>query len=548
MRKITLLLALLALTSVKAQWTTDTAVNTLVVNTTDAFSESIGTSDGRTYVVFWKSVPAPTNFELRLQLLNIDGTQQFGPDGMLISNTIPMSTSTVIWKIAIDKSDNIYVGVTGTGTGTPGIVYKVATNGTMLWGSNGVNLGPGYLPTVLPLDTGEVIISYYPGSGKSKIQKFSALGVPLWANPVDVVSTNATSSTVPADIYEMANHDVVLVFHRRLGFGVASNLFAQRYSYTDGTPQWTTPAQLADKGTAYNTTYNGTQDGDTVFYGYSGVTGTAPRFDSFLQRINADGTTPWGLNGVDFDTSQAYYEKDIKVECTPGSGHVWAMARYTPSSQDLQGEYVQKFDKTTGNRLLTDSAKQVFMVDNNYRNHSGKMFLVNDLPIFLIKTGFDNGATPTTLRIVQLNDNGGFAWAEETFPIATFNASKGRITLNRPVNNQIVTVFSEAKVTGEPKTYAQNFVLPTLGNGEFEPIENNIVLYPNPSNSLFNINSNENIETVKVVDMQGKVVYTNNQVNQLQSTVDATTWAKGIYIMTVTTSTTKPQSFKIVKS
>lgn len=549
MRKITLLLALLAFATGNAQWTTDTAVNTLVaVDPSSTDSKSIGTSDGKTFIVFWKVVPDPTNYELRLQLIDSNGVPQFGADGMLISNTIPMSTYTVFWKMTIDKSNNLYVGVTGTGTGSPGIVYKIDTNGTMLWGPDGVNLGSAYLPTILPLDTGETVISYYPGSQKSKIQKFTAAGVPVWPAPIDVASGVGSSSTVPADLYEMANHDVVLVFHRRLGFGVGSNLFAQRYSYNDGTAIWTSPTQIADKGTFYNATYSGTQDGDAIFYGYSATTGTGSRFDSYVLRLNGDGTLPWGINGVDFDINQNNYEMNTKIACTPGASNVWAIARYTPSTQNLYGEYVQKFNKITGTRQLTDTAKEVFSVDANNRTHISDLFLVNDNPLFLIKSGYDDSVTPTTLSIVQLDATGGFTWPGQTFPIATFAANKGRVSLNTPYNGQVVATFSEARVPDEPRMYAQNFANVSLDIDTFQAPENTITLYPNPSNGIFNIKGNVNIKVIKVVDLLGQEVYHNKQVNEIEITIDATTWAKGLYIITAETDTTIPKSFKLVKS
>lgn len=548
MKKITfLLVTLFAIATGNAQWNPDTAVNTPVATTINNNSKSVSTTDGKTFIVFWKSVAAPTYFELRMQLLDANGIAQFGDEGMLVSNTIPMSSSTVVWNMIVDKDNNLFVGVTGTGSGTPGIVFKIDIAGNMLWGANGVNLGTGYLPTILPLSTGEVMISYWPGT-KAKLQKFSSSGTPIWSAPIDIVSTNTSSATTPADLYEMANHDVMIVFHRKISFGVASNLFAQRYNYTDGTPVWAAPTLVSDKGTSYNTQYCGTQDGDTVFYGFSAPTGSAPRFDTYVQRINSDGTLPWGLNGFDMDTSQTYFEKDVKIATTPGSPYLWAISRYTPSSQDLQGEYIQKFDKITGARLFTDNAKQVFPVDTNYKTQASELRLVNDNPLFLIKSGFDNGATPTSLHIVQLDSNGDFAWPEQTFPIATFSANKGLITLNKLVNNQIITVFSEAKISGEPRIYAQNFTNATLGNNTFESVLNETTLYPNPSSNFFTIKSDNNIEKIKVVDMLGKEVYNKDQINNLEAQIDATNWSKGLYIISIYSQTTNYKSFKFIKS
>src|SRR5690606_21664242 len=118
-------------------------------------AKAIGTSDGKTYIVFWKVVPAPQNYELRVQLLDAAGNRTLGDDGMLVSNTIPMSTSTVTWKLAIDASNNLYIAVTGTGDGTPALVFKLDTEGNNLWGTSGLSIGSGYVPTVLPLSGGD---------------------------------------------------------------------------------------------------------------------------------------------------------------------------------------------------------------------------------------------------------------------------------------------------------------------------------------------------------------------------------------------------------
>ncbi|MGH2665359.1 T9SS type A sorting domain-containing protein [Flavobacterium sp.] len=546
MKKITLLFALLTCFYANAQWTTDTAVNTLVINKISSDSQSIATSDGKTFIVFWKQVPAPINFELRVQLLDSDGYQQFGPEGMLISNTIPMSTSTVIWKIAIDSQNSLYVGATGTanGAGNPGFVYKISSNGTMLWGQNGISLGAAYLPTMLPLANGDVIINYWTGNGQSKIQRFTSDGAPIWATPVSVMSDNGTNATTPANMYELSNQEIMVVFHKKLSFGVASNLFAQKYN-ANGIAQWAAPTQLSNKGTAYNSLYSSTQDGNVIYYGYSGATGT--RYDSYLQRINTDGTIPWGINGVDFDTNQTFYEMDTKVACTPGSQYVWSISKYTTSSQSSTGEFVQKFDKITGERQFTANAKQVYPVNTNYKNHTGDLYLVNDNPYFLIKSGIDNGVSPIPLNMVQLDSNGNFSWPEEFLPVATFSASKGRIVLNKPFNNESVVVFVEEKMSGEPRIYAQKFISPALSTNDFE-VTDSFQLYPNPTNAIFTIKGNTSIQSVSIYNALGQQIYSNETAYTAKLTIGTNDWAKGLYIVNVATDNGIQKTIKLIKN
>ncbi|ESU26572.1 hypothetical protein FLJC2902T_25450 [Flavobacterium limnosediminis JC2902] len=552
MKKITLLFALFTFLYGNAQWTTDTAVNTLVADVLNNDQQVVKCPNGSTFVVFWKSVPAPVNFELRVQLLNANGVQQFGTEGMLISNTIPMSTSTVLMKVTGDSKNNLYVGVTGTSNtaGQPIFAYKINQMGTMLWGPNGISVGNGYLPTILPLEdlneNGNVLIHYMPNTGGiSKLQKYTSTGVPVWAAQVDVLSDNPSSPTSPADLFELSNQQIMVVFHKR-GTGVNSTLFAQKFN-SSGVAQWTVPTQLSNKGTAYNVmTYNGVQDGDVVYYGYSGKTGT--RSDSFVQRINPDGTMPWGINGVDFDTNATLYEVDTQIAFAPGSQYVWAMSSYTPSTQDLRGEYIQKFDKITGARQFTDNARQVFPVDNNYRTHAGKLQLINDTPFFLITEGINNGASPVPIKAVLLNSNGYFAWPEQTLPVATFSAPKLHITLTKPVNNsEAVVVFTEPKVTGQNKIYAQKFTLPTLGINDFETAENAVMLYPNPASSFFNIKAMSTIKSVAVYTTLGQNVFTKDLTDSMELNIPTQNWAKGLYSITIETTDNKTLTKKLLK-
>ena len=92
-----ILFAFMASINVNAQWTTDTDANTVVVDSEGGDMQAISASDGKTFIVFWESVAAPINYELRLQILDVDGSQLLGNNGMLVSDQIPMSTFTYIW-------------------------------------------------------------------------------------------------------------------------------------------------------------------------------------------------------------------------------------------------------------------------------------------------------------------------------------------------------------------------------------------------------------------------------------------------------------------
>jgi len=448
MKNILFFLALIVTFNLSAQWTSLTDVNTEVVTSNSDDIKAIGTASGKTYIVFWKVVGAPVNYELRLQVLNTEGIKELGEDGILVSNTLPMSTSTAISKISIDQNDNIYIGVTGTNTGE-GFAFKMEINGNHLWNPNGINLGSGYVVTIQALSNGEALIAWY-ANGQTLMQKYTASGSPIWSANQQV-SNGLSGNKAPADLFELSNNEFVLIFHV-ITSQIYSNLYAQKYD-ASGSPQWGAPVQLSNKTTTYNSSYSSAKDNDIIYYGYKA--NGSNHFDSYLQRINSDGTLPWGINGKDFDVNQTDYEMDTKIAFAPGSQFVWSICNYTNTGQSSFGVSIQKFDKSSGDRQFTDNARVIYPIGSS-KVFAGDLQLINDQAIFLMKSGMDNGASPTTLHACLLTANGEFEWPTETKPMATFSASKGRIHFTKSINGIVVAIFIEQKIPGSSRIYAQS--------------------------------------------------------------------------------------------
>ena len=495
MKNILFFLAVIVTFNLSAQWTSLTDVNTEVVTSNSDDIKAIGTASGKTYIVFWKVVGAPVNYELRLQVLNTMGIKELGEDGILVSNTLPMSTSTAISKISIDQNDNIYIGVTGTNTGE-GFAFKMDINGNHLWNPNGINLGSGYVVTIQALSNGEAVIAWY-ANGQTLMQKYTASGSPIWSVNQQV-SNGLSGNKAPADLFELSNNEFVLIFHV-ITSQIYSNLYAQKYD-ASGSPQWGAPIQLSNKTTTYNSSYSSAKDNDVIYYGYKA--NGSNHFDSYLQRINSDGTLPWGINGKDFDVNQTDYEMDTKIAFAPGSQFVWSICNYTNTGQSSFGVSIQKFDKSTGDRQFTDNARVIYPIGSS-KVFAGDLQLINDQAIFLMKSGMDNGASPTTLHACLLTANGEFEWPTETKPMATFSASKGRIHFTKSINGEVVAVFIEQKTPGSSRIYAQS----TSNVSLLEENKKEVLIFPNPSSDIITISTNFNEATnYELTDAQGRIV------------------------------------------
>tara|TARA_B110000037_G_C17036389_1_gene471811 strand:- start:56 stop:1204 length:1149 start_codon:yes stop_codon:yes gene_type:complete len=78
---------------------------------------------------------------------------------------------------------------------------------------------------------------------------------------------------------------------------------------------------------------------------------------------------------------------------------------------------------------------------------------------------------------------------------------------------------------------------------EFKLVES-IDIYPNPSNDIFNFYSESNIESIKVFDNQGKVIYLKT-IRNIHGQIDLSNFKKGIYFIEFSTLN-NPQFKKVL--
>ena len=537
MRNIIIYTAMLWAIIAQAQWTSDTEVNTLVVDQTSSDMKAIGASDGSTYVVFWQSVGAPQNYELRLQVLNPMGEQMLGPEGVLVSDDLPMSTYTVLWNVVVDQEDNLYIGATGTGGGDPAFVFKMDLEGNRLWGPTGLSVGSGNVVRVLPLSQGGAVVSWWSATGVAQIQKFDNNGQAVWASSKPVVL--GSSNTVVGNLFELSSGDLLVVFHQTLT-GINSFLHAQRFD-VNGDPVWAAPIQISNEATAFNRDYSGMLIQDKVYMGYYASAGT--RFDTYLQCIESDGTLPWGINGSSFDTTQSFYEMGPHMGYKSGAEQIWMSSTYTNTSQSTKGTYLQKFDLLTGQRMLGDGAYELYSVGSEFVPVGGLNFM-DQGPLLLIKRGVDNGASPTTLGATYLDENAQPIWPEGLRDVATFQANKSRIQLTEAVNNQSVSVFVEQK-SGSPKIYAQNIVDgQVMGFSEHgTPIS---LTFISPFCQRLQVQSSDSEIEFEIFDVRGGLMLPRSSIEALES-LSFETWPVGLYVLRATNSSGADRLYRLIK-
>ena len=99
-----------------------------------------GTSDGGMYVAWFDN--SGGSYAVYLQRLDRDGVEQFAHDGILISNQ-PQDTALFGWDLTADSSDHAVLVFSDLRNGSGSLdiaAYRIAPDGTFVWGPNGVSL------------------------------------------------------------------------------------------------------------------------------------------------------------------------------------------------------------------------------------------------------------------------------------------------------------------------------------------------------------------------------------------------------------------------
>jgi uncharacterized repeat protein (TIGR01451 family) len=100
--------------------------------------------------------------------------------------------------------------------------------------------------------------------------------------------------------------------------------------------------------------------------------------------------------------------------------------------------------------------------------------------------------------------------------------------------------FNPAIITN---TFNTEFVA-LLSNSVFDNQE--VIIYPNPTNSFVNVNANSSISTITIYDMLGKKVIVKLDVNSNTETIDLTQLNKGIYLIEIVDENDNKATKKLV--
>jgi len=432
---------------IHAQWNHNTSVNELIATVPVADMHQVPTSDGKTWVAFYHE--ASNNYNMRAQLIDANGFKLLGDDGVLVDGHTSGS-ATYVFNACVDSSNNLIIAMQDERSGSDkAVVYKISPAGNQLWGADGIVLGLGLAPYPAVLSTGEVIVAWNESNSNTlKLQKITTGGTTAWSSPISIL-VGSTATTMGQPVANTAGKFTVV--YQKRGVGINTYLYSQMFD-NSGNALYA-PSQLSTQATAAVRYYSVGAEEDTVFVGYFASPNT--RFNSFLQRINPDGSIPWGNNGSNFNThvgTNDSFQGPTSINFTPGSNYVWAVCTFSNPNQTQYGVYVQKFLKSTGARQLSDYAKSVYAISPNMDQQDGDLALVSDAPMFMTYNSVYK------IYATRLDASGNFVWPGNNVELSSTTASmatpKGRYGFTPAGPNRCAGTWTENRGVGD-HGYAQ---------------------------------------------------------------------------------------------
>lgn len=544
MKKIYFLFFLLAAAfSSQSQWTKNTSTNTLVANKDASDIQTGNTKDGRTWIAFYSQRGA--NYDMRAQLLNQNGKRIFGDTGILVSNK-KSGSATFVFNVCVDNDNNLIIAYQiAKGSTYECIMQKINTSGQLLWTANGVDLGGGLAPYPTTLSTNEIAVAWNDNSGKIDYQKISADGNAAWTSP-KVFTGSGTHSVSRGQLVAGTNGNFSMVYQDQFSAPFYTHLFAQKFD-NNGVAVWATPVQISTLTTVSYRYFDVINEKDTTYVGYYGNPSSSNRFNAYVQRINADGSLPYGINGSVFSNQTGTndpYQQTIYIAKSPGTYYVWGVCTFTNPLQTESGVYFQKFEASRGLPTFDPSAKEILPISANlYTLAFSQLSLCDDNPVFLV-TSANNKLAACKLK-GGLNGDGSFVWPTKLVALGSTKNTKFRYGFTNFYKGQAVAVWQEDKGDGN-KPYAQNIKCDgstgPVDTSFYKPViaENSLsikTIYPNPVVNVLMATVNSSVQgksKIYVTDVNGNVLKQTEQNFQ-----------KGDNSIQLNVSTIKPGSYFI---
>lgn len=499
------------------QWSSDSLLNLQICDLAgdQTIPRIAATSDGGCFISWFDS--RGSGYCLYLQRLNELGEIQFAEDGLLVS-AHTQETWLVDYDMAVDGNDNavlVFSDIRNPGSDLDVSAYMIGSDGSFLWGEDGICLSdttvPGFepAPKVAVTGNGNCVFTW----GKSDLedflifQKISPAGDKLWGD-WGISITDAVADLSSPDVVAAGEDSVIVLWKSSTGtFPMqVTHLYTQKFSDL-GTGMWEdTYIQIYNSGaiTPWNFPEVISDGAGGAIYCWYDAPATSI-FNSWVQHMDAEGTMLYPMNGA-----QASTNSNDRLHMNPSAAcdgdQVFVFWVETNGNQSQFGLYGQKFS-ATGDRLWTHSGLELLPLGSSQISYVRTLSEASGLYI-----GYLIGTVETAVRSFRTDYDGSVTWGPTTLS-ATSLGGKG--DLGVCVGHGESAYFAWQDARNESGIYAQNINLngslgPFLGisSGSIHtaPVIN---VFPSPAAGIVNISftmKTAGFAALNVYDISGRLV------------------------------------------
>ncbi|MGE3165550.1 MAG: hypothetical protein AB7O52_11635 [Planctomycetota bacterium] len=435
-----------------AQWSTDPASNLAIA---DRVSEQVlpkvaATADGGCYVGWFDL--AAGSYDVYLQRLDPQGGELWPHNGVLISDH-PQNSFLVDWDLIVDSQDHcvLVFGDNRNGGGDFDIyAYRVAPDGSMVWGPDGVTLsddnGFEAAPRVAELSTGDFAFCWSRDTnGRIMAQVLDPLGVPYYPANGTPIGGQGPERAGFCEIAASDNGTFIVTWVRdTTNFASPRHVHAQKFDL-GGAPQWGAgPVVVYDAASvpiAHAPRLRSDAAGGAVIVWHAALT---TLFNCYVQRLDAGGVELFPHNGVGVSTDLTRNHLDPTFVYQSSTQETLVFFNERNSAQSQWGIYGQKLD-ASGARQWTNTGRELIPVNSMWKGPPRAVPSGAGAMVFVL---YEPTSTPGQERVLgmRVDADGLPNWPGQPLLVSSLLSGKSRLPVAVTPQGAALVVWEDERV------------------------------------------------------------------------------------------------------
>lgn len=400
------------------------------------------------------------NYNVRLQRLDNQGNKLWDSEGLLISSH-PSMTWLTDWDMAVDHENHVVMTWQDIRVGGNNniVAYRIAPDGTFVWGPDGMmlsnNTAFNVTPTIAITSANNAVIAWMADNNLIR-QKISPAGVKLWGENGITMSSSTIRYMWP-QLMPVGDDDVLMKYYEDTGVAWAPtrHVYLQRFN-ASGQGVWTNPTVVSNAGniTAWTQILPMESDGNggciIAWHDYR-LSGTIS--SGWVQHINSSGQPQFQANGLKIAETDDMNKFYLQLAKPANDQNIYVLWNEVNGDQNAYGIYAQKISPA-GERMWTDFGKVIIPVSSQAVLPDYLLPLDND--IVLVYEHYFDGLS-TSIRAIRLDAVGNTVWNPAEVMISSVQSSKVHLDKADFDGDQWVFAWEDDR-SGDVDLFGQNLL------------------------------------------------------------------------------------------